>query len=148
MGASGRSKVLWQRQIDSGICYGSQGKDSEAIGWLTRSYRKDPSNEVVRSKLVELLFAKQQFQQIAVLYGNAGVTEHTDEQTILRIAESFHKLGQVGKSIQLLEGIVPGRQSGPLYLTLSSYYQQVGETQKAADTERKGKMIASLPPKS
>jgi len=130
------------------LCYLSQGKDSEAIGWLTRSYRKDPSNEVVRSKLVELLFAKQQFQQIAVLYGNAGVTEHTDEQTILRIAESFHKLGQVGKSIQLLEGIVPGRQSGPLYLTLSSYYQQVGETQKAADTERKGKMIASLPPKS
>ena len=97
---------------------------------------------------MELLFAKQQFQQIAVLYGNAGVTEHTDEQTILRIAESFHKLGQVGKSIQLLEGIVPGRQSGLLYLTLSSYYQQVGETQKAADTERKGKMIASLPPKS
>lgn len=130
------------------LCYLASGKDSEATDWLTRSYRKDPSNEIVRSKLVELLFAKQQFKQIALLYGAAGITEQTDEQTVLRIAESFDNLGQVSKSIQVLEGAVPARQSGALYLSLASYYQRVGETQKAADTERKAKTLAALSPKS
>jgi hypothetical protein len=95
-----------------------------------------------------LLFAKQRFREIAQLYSNGGVGEHTDDQTILRIAESLDKLGEIHKSIQLLEGAVPSRQSGALYLSLANYYQRVGDAQKAADTERKGKTIAALPPKS
>ena len=136
------------RENQRALCYLALGKNPEAIDWLARSNRENSSDEGVRSKLVELLFAKQRFREIAQLYGNGGVGEHTDDQTILRIAESLDKLGEIHKSIQLLEGAVPSRQSGALYLSLANYYQRVGDAQKAAATERKGKTIAALPPKS
>ena len=115
---------------------------------MKRGYEKNPQNESVRGKLVDLLFARQDFAQIAKLYGAGGITPRTDEQTILRKAESLDKLGQVNKSIQLLESALPLKESSALYLTLASYYQKAGNPQKASEMERKGKAVAGSAPPS
>jgi Tfp pilus assembly protein PilF len=75
------------------------------------------------------------------------VTAKTDDQTILRIAESFDKVGQTAKSVEVLEAAVHLKpQSGPLYLSLAGYYQRLGNSQKASEMEQKGRsLVAAMP---
>jgi len=127
-------------------CYLSQGNTLEGATWLQRAYQKNPEDEDVRARLVDSFFAKQDFKQIAAVYSKSAITAKTGEQTILHIAESFDKLGQTNKSVEILEAAVTLKpQSGPLYLSLANYYQRLGNAQKAAEMEHKGRSLVHTP---
>ena len=103
-------------------------------------------NEETRDKLVDVLYSRQAFSEIGELYSRGGVTPKTDEQTILQMAESLSRIGQVTKSIQLLESALPLRQgSSALYLSLARYYQVAGNNVKASEMEEKAKALAAHP---
>lgn len=123
--------------------YLSQGEPLKAATWLQRAFQKNPEDEDVRAKLVDSYFAKQDFKQVAAVYTRSALTSKTDEQTILRIAESFDKLGQTNKSVEILEAAVSLKpSSSPLYLSLANYYQRLGNARKAAEMEQKGRSLA------
>ncbi len=133
------------REYQRSLCYALAGDQQQAIAYLDKAYSKN-REELTRDKLVSLLYSGQAFGKVADLYRQGGVTPETDEQTILEMAESLNRLGQVGKSIQLLESALPGRQSSALYLGLSRYYRASGDTQKALQMEEKAKTIAAPQP--
>ena len=81
---------------------------------------------------------------MAAVYSRSPITVKTEDQTILRIAESFDKLGEPAKSVQLLESAVSMKpQSGTLYLSLAGFYQRMGNTQKATEMEQKGRSLVA-----
>jgi tetratricopeptide (TPR) repeat protein len=123
-------------------CYLSQGNSVEGATWLQAAFQRNPTNEDVRSKLVDSYFSRSEFNQIATLFQKSGLTANTDDQTILRIAESFDKIGQIAQSIQVLESAINLKpQSGPLYLSLANYYQRSGNETKANEMQQKGRSL-------
>ncbi len=125
-------------------CYLSMGNTVAGATWLESAFQKNPADEAVRSTLVDSFFSKQEFKQVAAIYTRSPITAKTDERTILRIAESFDKLGETAKSVEILESAVSMKpQSGPLYLSLASYYQRMGNSQKATEMEQKGRTLVS-----
>jgi len=123
-------------------CYLSDGDTVSGATWLQSAFQKNPANEAVRSELVNSFFSKQDFKQVAAVYSRSAITAKTDEQTILRIAESFDKLGEPAKSVEVLEAAVGLKpNSGPLYLSLAGYYQRLGNSQKANEMEQKGRSL-------
>lgn len=132
------------RDHQRALCYLAQGNQEGALNTLRKAYGKN-RDESTRNMLVGLLYAKQDFAEVADLYSHGGVTENTDEKVILDIAESFNHLGQLNNSIKVLESALPLRHSSALYLSLARYYQQSGETQKAAEMEQKAKAVSPEP---
>jgi len=132
------------RDHQRALCYVAMGDQESALSVLRNAYSKNP-DEPTRDKLVDLLYTKQAFAEVAELYSRGGVTEQTDEKAILDMAESFNRLGQVAKSIKLLESALPLRPTSAVYLGLARYYQQSGETQKAAEMEQKAKAATPEP---
>lgn len=123
-------------------CYLSTGNTVAGATWLQNAFQKNPEDEKVRSTLVESYFTKQDFKQVAAVYTRSPITAKTEESTILQIAESFDKLGEPAKSVEVLESAVNMKpKSGPLYLSLASYYQRLGNTQKANEMEQKGRSL-------
>ncbi len=133
-----------KRESQRALCYLVLGNNEGALSSFRKAYGKNP-DEPTRNKLVNLLYSRQAFNEVADLYARGGVTDQTDEQAILDMAESFNRLGQRAKSIQVLESALPLRRSSALYLGLAHYYQQSGETQKASDMEQKAKALAVEP---
>jgi tetratricopeptide (TPR) repeat protein len=130
------------------LCYLSQGNTMGGVTWLESAFQKNSDDEAVRTKLVDSLFSRQDFKQVVATYDRSAITAKTDEQTILRIAESFDKLGQPEKSVAVLESAVTLKpQSGPLYLSLAGYYHRLGNMQKASEMENKGRslVVSSAP---
>lgn len=114
-----------------------------ATKWFKAALAKNPANEVARSRLAELYFARQDYADVAALFARNPITAETDEEAILRAAESMAKTGDVPRAISFLENAVHLRNnSGPLYLALASYYRGAGNTQKANEMENKGKELA------
>ena len=134
-----------KRDYERALCYLSQGNQREAIASLQKAYNKNP-DEQTRAKLVDLLYAQKAYSEVADLYWRGGVTPQTDDETILQIAESLNHLGQVSKSIQLLESVLSSRQSSVLYLDLAKYYQLSGDARKASEMEQKAKLVAAKQP--
>ena len=131
------------------LCYLAGGDKGNAIPWLQAAWTKNPSEERFRSKLIELYFDQQNYGQVIELYARGGLKESTDEQTIVRIAESFDKSGDVRKAAGVMESgtkLNPG--SGPMQLGLAEYYRKAGEPQKAAAAEQKGRQLMSNLPES
>ncbi len=135
------------RDYQRGLCFISAGDSQQAIVSFRKALQKSP-DEHIRGRLIDLLFSRQAFAEIADLYSSGGISGGTDDGTILQMAESLDKVGQMNKSIQLLESAVPLKQSSALYLTLAGYYQKIGKSDKAAEMEQKGKTIAANAPKS
>lgn len=128
------------------LCYLNLGQQEEGAQWLQRALERDASNEQARARLVDFYFARQHFREVVALYSRGGITGETSEQTILRMAESFEKSGETKKATQLLESALRIRNpTAPLLLTLSSYYQQLGEVQKAVELARKAESLAESP---
>jgi GWxTD domain-containing protein len=132
------------------LCYQALGDKPQALNWFRQAVSRNPSDEHFRSKLTELYFSDQQYPEIVRLYARNGITPSTDEQTVLRIAESLEKTGDLGKAVAVLETATRlNPSSGPLLLGLAGYYRKTGQSDKAAAAEEKGKQfLSSTPPQS
>jgi GWxTD domain-containing protein len=129
-------------EFNRSLAFFSQSNTRESTFWLQRAFARNPANQLVMGRLINICFAQQQFEQVAAAFSKAGVSEQTDDQTILRIAQSFDKLGQVAKSIEVLKSAISLKpQSGPLFLSLSEYYQKTGDSQKAQEMEQRGRSL-------
>lgn len=133
-----------RREYQRAICYVFLGDQERALVYLKKSYAKNQNDET-RDKLVDLLYSRQAFAEVAELYSHGGLTDGTSEQAILDMAESLNRLGQIGKSIQLLESALPRRPTSALYLSLARYYQVSGDAGKASEMEEKAKAVAAQP---
>ncbi len=81
------------------------------------------------------------------LFSDAGITEGTDSETLLRIATSLEKRGSTPQAISVIENALQSRpEEGPLYLALAQYYSEIGNARKAAELTHKGKSLLSEPP--
>ena len=130
-------------ELDRALCYVAQGDKDSALAWFKAALAKDPSNELARSRLAEVYFAKQDYPAVAALYARAPVTKETDEQSILRAAESMARSGDVPRAIAFLETAMNVRKnSGPLYIALAGYYRDEGNLQKASQLESKGRELS------
>ena len=130
-----------------GLCYWALGQYDEARVWFRRALQVDHSNDVARARLVDAYFSKKDYAAVVSLFSDAGVTETTDSETLLRIATSLQKLGDTSKAISVLESVLPSRsEEGPLYLALAQYYSEVGNPKKAADLSQRGKSLLAEAP--
>ncbi len=130
-----------------GLCYWALGQYDEARVWFRRALQLDHSNDVARARLVDAYFSKKDYAAVVSLFSDAGVTETTDSETLLRIATSLQKLGDTSKAISVLESVLPSRsEEGPLYLALAQYYAEVGNPKKAADLSQRGKSLLAEAP--
>lgn len=126
------------------LSYQAQGDQKSGIQWLRKAVERNPQNQAALTKLVDSYFAGQAFSSIADLFARSGITGDTDESTILHIAESLVRTGKPQQAVSLLESALKLKQpSGPLYLALGAYYKQIGDPQKAAEAERKGRSLIS-----
>jgi hypothetical protein len=125
--------------FDRALCYLAQNDKDSALRWFKSALAKDPTNEVARSRLAGLYFANQAYADVAALFSRTPVTPETDEEAILRGAESMAKTGDVPRAISFLESALTQRSnSGPLYLALANFYRGEGKTEKASELESKG----------
>src|SRR6267154_1165110 len=123
-----------------GLCYWTFGRFDEARVWFRHALQLDHSNDTARARLVDAYFSKKDYAAVVSLYSDAGVTEATDSETLLRIATSLEKQGKTPQAISVIEAALPSRpEEGPLYLALAQYYGELGNTQRAAELARKGK---------
>ena len=123
------------------ICMAQNNKDC-AAEWFKAALAKNPGNESARARLTGLYFAKQDYAGVAALFARATITDQTDEETVLRGAESMAKTGDTPRAIAFLENVVRERPgSGPLTLALAGYYRRSGNMEKAAELEAKGKEL-------
>src|SRR6266700_982326 len=129
-------------EFNRALCYlAAEDKDS-AIRWFKAALNKDPGNEIARSRLAELYFAKPDYAAVAALFSRSPVTKETDEEAILHAAESMAKTGDIPRAISFLESaLTVGNTSGPLYLALAGVYRDEGNVQKANQLESKGRAL-------
>jgi hypothetical protein len=129
-------------QFDRALAYLAQGDKEAALTWFKAALSRDPSNEIARSRLAELYFARQDYASVAELFSRSPITPQTDEQAILQGAESMAKTGSVNRAITLLEGAINQRsKSGPLFMALAGYYRSEGNADKATELETKGREL-------
>ena len=131
------------------LCYVARGDKAQATDWFEKAHARNANDERYRNRLIELYFDEQKYGKVVDLYAASGLNDSTDEQTIVRIAESFDKSGDLRKAVGVMEtGTALKPASGPLLLGLAEYYRKNGELQKAAAAERKGKQLMSAHPES
>lgn len=122
----------------------AQGEQDQGLRYVRKAFEVNPANETIYRTLVDLYFARQAFSEItdvAARHTYVGSTD-TDEVTVLRVAESLEKTGKLQRAVQLLESAVKGKNaSGALYLALAGYYERMGEHEKAAQAEHRGKSL-------
>ena len=142
-GASGEQE--WQRAS----CYLAEGEKAQATDWFRSAYARDPANERFRDKLIEVYFEQQEFARVAEIYGGNKSSDPTDEQTIIRVAESFSKLGNLPKAVGVMESATAlNPKSATLQLALSEYYLKSGNREKAAAAEQRGKQLMAASQRS
>ena len=130
-----------------GLCYLALGQSDDARFWFRRALQLDHSNDIARARLVDAYYSKKDYPAVASLYSDAGVTEHTDSETLLRIATSLAKSGKTPEAISVIERAVQTRpEEGPLYLALAQYYSEIGSVRKAAELTKKAQSLSSLDP--
>jgi GWxTD domain-containing protein len=135
----------WQRAL----CYLAADDKPHAATWLQASYSENPADERFRNKLIELYFDQQDYVKAAALFSASGLSEATDEQTIVRVAESFSRLGNLQKAVSVMEsGVTLNPKSASLQLGLADYYRRAGNLEKAAAAEQRGKQLMSAAPAS
>jgi GWxTD domain-containing protein len=122
-----------------GLCLLSEGHADEGRRWLRNALRLNKDNDPAREALVAEYYSKQAYTAVVALYNDAGVTESTDSQTIVRVANSLQRTGESQKAISLLQSALDTRaQDGSLYLGLSDIYKQQGNAVKAAELQKQG----------
>jgi len=130
-----------------GLCELATGKQDSARALFRRALDRNHSDEIARSRLVDAYYARKDYGAIVNLYQDVGVTDQSDPETILRIAESFDQAGKTQEAISVLESALSSRsENGPLYLSLAVYYRKIGNTKRAAELEAKGKSRLATAP--
>jgi tetratricopeptide (TPR) repeat protein len=123
-----------------GLCHLALGQGNEARVWFRRSLQLNHTNDTARAQLVEAYFSHKDYSAVASLYNDAGITDSTDSATIVHIAASLKEIGNISTAITMLERALHARpEDGPLYLTLSGYYGETGNEERATELARKGK---------
>ncbi|HUE57169.1 MAG TPA: GWxTD domain-containing protein [Candidatus Udaeobacter sp.] len=123
-----------------GLCYWALGQFDEARVWFRRALQLDHANDAARARLVDAYFSKKDYAAVISLFSDAGVTETTDSETLIRIATSLEKRGSTPQAISVIENALKSRpEEGPLYLALAQYYTELGNTKRAAELTQKGK---------
>jgi GWxTD domain-containing protein len=131
-----------QAEYERGLTYLLAADPKQAAQWFTKALKKNPNNEMARARLADFYFSQRDFAKVLELYSQMVVTPQTEEETILNVADSFDKTGNVKKAADVVESAIAVKPaSGPLYLALSSYYQRLGDAQKAGELERKGRSL-------
>jgi GWxTD domain-containing protein len=124
------------------LCLLAEGKMDESRAWFRRALDRNHSDEIARARLVDAYYARKDYSAILSLYKDAGISDKSDAETILRIAESFDQSGVVQDAISIIESALSSRpENGPLYLALAGYYHRIGNTKRAAELETKGKSL-------
>ncbi len=135
-------EMAWQRAL----CYSTQDKKQEALEWFRSAYTQDPLNERFRDKLIDLYFDRKDYGNVVQLYSRGGLRESTDEQTIVRLAESFLQLGDQAKAVAVMEsGVTLNPKSATLQLGLADYYRRIGQAEKATAAEKRAKQLMASP---
>jgi len=130
-----------------GLSHLALGQVEEARVWFRRALQLDHSDDIARARLVDAYFSRKDYAAVVSLFSDAGVTEKTDSETLLRIATSFEKQGNTQQAISVLEAALQSRpEEGPLYLALAQYYGSLGKPQKAAELATRGKSLLSPDP--
>jgi GWxTD domain-containing protein len=146
---SGASDEQGKEEFERASCYLASRDMARSTQWLEMAHTRNPANQRFRERLIQAYFEQGQYAKIVELYSEAGLNDGTDEQTIIRIADSFAKTGDLKKAVAVMEsGIKLKPSSGPLLLGLAEYYRQAGDLQKAAAAEQRGKQLMSAPPAS
>jgi len=128
---------------DRGLCYMAQGLPAEARVWLRRALAVNHDDELARAQLVNAYFAQQDYNAVAALYKDTGVTDSADASTLLRIATSLRKLGRESDGLRLLERGAEIRSADPaMFVALADFYTQMGDSAKASAALRKSKTLA------
>src|SRR5260370_32368779 len=131
------------------LCYLASGDRGNAIQWLQTAGTRNPNEERFRNKLIELYFDRKNYDKVIELYARNALSESTDEQTIVRIAESFDKSGDLRKAISVMEsGVHLNPGSGTMLLGLAEYYRKAGAPHKAPAADQKGRQLMSNHPES
>jgi len=82
--------------------------------------------------------AKNDLAAVAALYSDVGVTDKTDSQTILHIATSLQKAGDLPKAVSLLENALETRPDDlPLEAALADLYKLQGNLLRAQELDRR-----------
>ena len=133
-----------QSDFDRGLIYLAK-KDSKTAETAFRdALQRDPNFEHARAKLAEQYFQRQDFAKVIELYAKTPVTEKTDEGTILAVADSLDRTGRSSQAVDLLESALKIKPpSGPLYLALGTYYQHLGNNDRAESFQTKGRAMMS-----
>jgi GWxTD domain-containing protein len=130
-----------------GLSHLAFGQVEEARVWFRRALQLDHADDIARARLVDAYFSRKDYAAVVSLFSDAGVTEKTDSETLLRIATSFQKQGNTRQAISVIEAALQSRpEEGPLYLALAQYYGTLGNSQKAAELTIKGKSYLSPDP--
>jgi len=122
------------------LCLLEQGKRDESRAWFRRALARNHSDEISRARLVEAYYSAKDYSSILSLYKDVGITDQSDAETALRIADSFAQTGDMRNAISILESALHSSgENGPLYLALAGYYRKSGDAAKAAELESKGR---------
>lgn len=129
------------------LCYQAFKDKDGAIQWFRNALAKNPRQEEARTSLVNIEFGRQNYAALAKLAHDVPITGDTDDETILRLAEALDKTGNTNGAIDLLQTAIKMKNpDGPIYLTLATYYRQIGDTRKGDDWEKKGREIVKKTP--
>jgi GWxTD domain-containing protein len=140
--STGESLSNGSWDYERATCYEARGDKRLAELSFRRALQKNSGNQDAVAKLVDLYFEQQAFAKVAELSQLAPPTDKTQEQTVLRMAESLEKTANVKLAVTLLESALRNKQSsGPLWLMLASCYQELGDNEKAEESQRKGKLL-------
>jgi GWxTD domain-containing protein len=131
------------------LCYLSAKMKDQALRSLEAAHQHAPEKPVYSQRLIEAYFADQQYAQVTALYARGALPQDADEQSVLRVASSFEKTGNVKKALEIMEAASRQKpSSGPLLLGLAEYYRKTGDSARADEVERKGRALMATAPAS
>lgn len=131
------------------LCYLATGMKDQALRALEAAHVHAPDKPAYTARLIEAYFSSQQFARITDLYSRGAQLQDVDEQSIIRIAASFEKTGNVQKALEVMQAASRQKpSSGPLLLGLAEYYRKTGDTARAEESERKGRALMTAAPAS
>jgi tetratricopeptide (TPR) repeat protein len=135
-----------QADVDCGLTYLAKKDAQGAVAAFLEALKRNPTQERARARLADYYFQQRDFEKVVGLFAHSEVTAKTEEGTILAVADSLDRTGRSSQAVDLLESALKVKPpSGPLYLALGSYYQHLGNNDRAASFQNKGRALMTAP---